>query len=401
MPFGKVAVLLSLGFILFGLNPVFAQKSKAQLEAERQASIKQINEMSTILERTTSRRSNSIDELYAINRRVEAQEEYLGTIQAEVSALEGEITELDEFIQALEADLQAFKDEYAALLYSAQKANLSDNRLLFMLSAQSFNEFWMRLNYMRQYGETRRDQAEQIRFVRDELTRQLADAALKKDEQEELYASQLVEQKKLEGLKDKQSDLISSLGNEEERLKSEIAQRKKEVEALEETIAELVRKELERRNNTVGPAPATPAAEALSAGFQSNRKKLPWPVASGFISLRFGRQKHPVIRGAEINNDGIDIRTNANETALAVFDGTVTNVAVMPPPYYYAVLIRHGEYFTVYTKVTDVLVKSGQTVRTKDPIGTVVTNGDGITELQFQIRRSTDLLNPEQWLKRK
>lgn len=401
MPFGKVAVLLSLGFILFGLNPVFAQKSKTQLEAERQASIKQINEMSTILERTTSRRSNSIDELYAINRRVEAQEEYLGTIQAEVSALEGEITELDEFIQALEADLQAFKDEYAVLLYSAQKANLSDNRLLFMLSAQSFNEFWMRLNYMRQYGETRRDQAEQIRFVRDELTRQLADAALKKDEQEELYASQLVEQKKLEGLKDKQSDLISSLGNEEERLKSEIAQRKKEVEALEETIAELVRKELERRNNTVGPAPATPAAEALSAEFQSNRKKLPWPVASGFISLRFGRQKHPVIRGAEINNDGIDIRTNANETALAVFDGTVTNVAVMPPPYYYAVLIRHGEYFTVYTKVTDVLVKSGQTVRTKDPIGTVVTNGDGITELQFQIRRSTDLLNPEQWLKRK
>lgn len=393
-----MALLLAC-FWLLG-TAAYGQRTKEQLEAERQANLRKIGEMSTILERTATQRKTTINELYALNRQIELQEGVLGTLQAEIKSLDGEISELDVFIAALEDDLDALRKEYAALLYSAQKANLDDNGLLFLLAADSFNEFWMRLSYIKDYGETRREQAEQIRMVRDALTRQLASAAAKKQEQEDLYASQLEEQDKLVQLKEAQGVLIADLGTREGELKEEIARRRKEVEALENTIAELVRKELERRNSTVGPTPLAPEAEALSANFQSNRRKLPWPVASGFISLRFGRQDHPVIRGAKINNDGIDIRTNANQTVMAVFDGTVTSVAVVPPPYYYAVIIRHGDYFTVYTKLREVMVKNGQQVKARDALGKVATNNDGVSELQFQIRRGTELLNPEEWIKK-
>ncbi|HAA13143.1 MAG TPA: hypothetical protein DCE41_16210 [Cytophagales bacterium] len=128
---------------------------------------------------------------------------------------------------------------------------------------------------------------------------------------------------------------------------------------------------------------------------------MPGPVASGFISLKFGRQPHPVIRGTEINNDGVDIRTNSGEQVRAVFDGTVTSVAVVPPPYHYAVIISHGDYFTVYTKLKEVTVKNGQRVRARDPIGYVFTNNEGVAELQFQVRRGTELLNPVDWLTKK
>ena len=400
MTFAKRAIFLLI--IGLALSPgALAQKSKAQLEAERRANLDKINQMSEILQKTASQRKNTVSELYAINRQIEAQETYLGTLQQEINALEGEITELDLFIQALEEDLTSLKEEYGALLYTAQKANLEQNRMLFLLSAQSFNEFWMRLNYMKQYGETRVDQAEQIRFVKDALIRQLADAAEKKNEREVLFANRLDEQDKLRELKQEQNNLVAELGKREGELQAEIAKRREEVEKLEDLIADLVRKELERRNNTVGPAPAAPDATALSDNFLSNRHKLPWPVNSGFVALRFGRQPHPVIRGAEINNNGVDIRTNGEETVHAVFQGTVASVAVVPPPYHYAVIIRHGEYFTVYTKLKDVTVKTGQQVNARDPIGTVITNGEGVSELQFQVRRNTQLLNPEDWLVRK
>ncbi|MEL6534635.1 MAG: peptidoglycan DD-metalloendopeptidase family protein [Bacteroidota bacterium] len=401
MPFAKALGLCFLFLLCIGSSSAWAQKSKSQLEAERQANLKKINEMSAILQRTSSEKKNSLSQLYAINRQIEAQETYLNTLEEEIITLEGEISELDLFIEALEDDLQALREEYAALLYTAQKANLEDNRLLFLLSADSFNDFWMRLNYMQKYGETRRDQSEQIRFVRDALTRQLADAAEKKNERETLYSNQLEEQEKLTALKAEQNGLIADLGQQEGELEDQIAKRKAEVEELENTIAELVRLEVERLNNTVGPSPQAPEAEALTDNFQSNRRRLPWPVASGFISLKFGRQPHPVIRGTQINNDGVDIRTNSGEQVRTVFDGTVTSVAVVPPPYYYAVIIRHGEFFTVYTRLKEVTVKNSQRVLTGDPIGYVSTNNEGVAELQFQVRRDTELLNPEDWLKKK
>ncbi|HAA21437.1 MAG TPA: peptidase M23 [Cytophagales bacterium] len=401
MPFAKWAKALTLLLLCLGTTTVWAQRSKAELEAERAASLKQINEMSAILQRTSSEKKNSLSQLYAINRQIEAQENYLNTLEEEIITLEGEITELDLFIEALENDLQALREEYAALLYTAQKANLEDNRLLFLLSASSFNDLWMRLNYMQKYGETRRDQSEQIRFVRDALARQLADAAEKKNERESLYTSQLEEQEKLTALKETQNGLVADLSQEEDQLEAQITQRKAEVEELENTIAELVRVELERRNSTVGPSPQAPEAEELTDNFQGNHRKLPWPVASGFISLKFGRQPHPVIRGTEINNDGVDIRTNSGEQVRAVFDGTVTSVAVVPPPYHYAVIISHGDYFTVYTKLKEVTVKNGQRVMARDPIGYVFTNNEGVAELQFQVRRGTELLNPVDWLTKK
>ncbi|WP_238531562.1 murein hydrolase activator EnvC family protein [Nitritalea halalkaliphila] len=143
--------------------------------------------------------------------------------------------------------------------------------------------------------------------------------------------------------------------------------------------------------------PMTPEVAALSASFAGNRGKLPWPVASGFISQKFGSTPHPTLKGYTIDNDGIDIQTTANADVRAVFDGVVMKVATVPG-YGGTVLIKHGEYFTMYSRLKTITVKSGQTVKARDVIGKVATNKDGISEVHFETWKGLTPMNPASWL---
>jgi murein hydrolase activator len=374
------------------------QKSKSQLQKERQQSLKKIKEVENILSETTAKKKNSLGELTALNQRVNEQQSLINSIKNELAFLENEIGETNGFINALQEDLTKLKKEYAAMLFAAQKANNSTTRLTFLFSASSFEQLVMRLRYMRQYGEKRKIQANAIIAVQGELGGQVKKIESKRAEKNILLKEELSENQNLADLKKKQNDLVKTLSKQEKALKQDLDEMKKALAALDKKINEIIKEEMERAAKEAKAKTATSAAAvALSASFADNRAKFPWPV-KGFVSLGFGRQKHPVLKGIYLENNGVNIQTAENEKVKSIFDGEVTAVAITPQ-IGNTVIIAHGEYFTVYSGLREVYVKRGQRVNINQEIGQVLSNAEGISELRFQIRKNTTPLDPQQWLR--
>ena len=385
-----------LGIMMLLFSPaLLAQKTKAQLQRERQQRLEKIKEVEKILSETSTKKKNSLGELTALNQRIREQESLISSIKAEIAFLENDISENNEFIEALEEDLKKLKEEYATMLFVAQKANNSATRLTFLFSAESFEQLMMRLRYMRQYSDRRKLQVEVITKVQAELTDQIRQIELKKSEKNNLLNDQLAENDNLAELKKKQNTVFRSLSKQERSLKNDLEETRKAVAALEKKINEIIREEVARAAREARGNSSVNVA--LSNSFEQNKTKFPWPV-SGFISQRFGRQKHPVLPNVTIQNEGVNIQTKQNEKVKTIFDGEVRAVAFIPP-LGSSVIISHGEYFTVYAGLKEVYVKRGQKVSTNQEIGQVLSNVDGISELRFQIRKSTTALDPQLWLR--
>lgn len=401
MTAGKVTVCLFIVTLFY--FPVEAQKSKAQLQKEKQQNLEKIKETEKILAETGAQKQNSLGELVALNERIQQQEALIKSIQSEVSLLDYDISENNQILEALENDLNKLKEEYEAMLFAAQKASGKIDKLTFLFSARSFDQLQMRLKYMEQYGQARQDQAAVIEKVQGILQEQIRVTELKRDEKNSLLRDELKESKQLADLKQKQRTLVRTLEKQEKQLRKDLDATRKAVAELDAMIAKIIKEELERaarearerekRNNRE----ATDAAIALSASFEENKNKFPWPV-TGFVSQKFGRQQHPVLKGIVIQNDGVNIQTKQGEGVRSIFNGEVSRVA-FTPGMGNTVIVKHGDYFTVYTGLKDISVKQGQRVTTNQELGKVLSNGEGISELRFQIRKNFDALDPQEWLR--
>ena len=383
-----------------------AQKSKSQLQKEKQQNLEKIKETEKILTETGEQKKNSIGELVALNQRILQQESLIKSIQSEISLLDYDISENNQIIDALERDLLKLKEEYSSMLFSAQKASGKVDKLTFLFSARSFDQLMMRLKYMEQYGKARQDQAVAIEKVQVILKDQVRVTELKRGEKNNLLKDELKQNIQLTGLKQKQRTLVRSLEKQEKQLRKDLETTRKAVAELDELIAKIIKEEIERaarearereRENKKNNREVADAGVALSSSFEDNRNKFPWPV-SGFVSQKFGRQQHPVLKGIVIQNDGVNIQTKQGEDVRSVFNGEVSAVA-FTPGIGSTVIIKHGEYFTVYTGLKEISVKKGQRITTNQEIGKVLSNSDGISELRFQIRKNFDALDPQEWLR--
>ena len=282
------------------------------------------------------------------------------------------------------------------MIYSSYKANRGFNILTFLFSAETFNQLNQRLKYLEQYADARKVQAEQIQVVAEELDQQRGEVEVKRDEQQVLLDQQLKESQKLLVLKNQKSSLVAQLTKKEGELRREVTNRKKSIDRLDATIAELVRRELESNN-----APSSASAislEEITSSFEQRKTKLNWPVASGFISKKFGTQPHPVLKRIKTENNGIDIQTNEQETVRSVFDGEVKMVGYLQGMNNF-VMVKHGSYFTVYSRLKSVSVQKGQAINAMDELGEVFTDSDGISELHFEVWKDFTKLDPEKWLR--
>ncbi|SFC87497.1 Septal ring factor EnvC, activator of murein hydrolases AmiA and AmiB [Flexibacter flexilis DSM 6793] len=397
--FGLAALLLTAPVAL-------AQKSKAELEEERKENQQKIEEAGRILEETTSEKKVTIGQLNALNQQVSARRRLINSINSEINLLTQDMSEIDIIKLSLERDMAKLRSEYATMLYAASKATVHD-RLMFILSAPTFNSMVMRVQYMKQYSEMRREQVEVIRRVSRTLESQQVKLVSKKKQKVTLLVAQLSENEKLQALKGQQKELVQQLSARERELRADLQARQDADQRMERMIADLVRREMRRAAREAREAnrevaeenkiTLTPEAAQLSNSFAGNKSRLIWPVASGFISGKFGRQPHPVLPRVYVDNLGVNIQTNQGEDVRAVFKGTVGFIANMPGAGTLVTII-HGDYFTVYGNLKDVSVKAGQKVKAKDRIGEVMTDKDGAAELQFQIWKVKDRLNPEAWL---
>lgn len=376
----------------------FAQKTKSQLENEKRENLKRIAEAEKILTDTEHEKKATIGQLRAINQQISARQSLIEALNQEVGLLDGEIGDLNIIIVALQNDLNNLKDEYAEMIYSSYRANRGYSKLTFLFSAKTFNQLFMRLKYLEQYAEARQIQAQQIEIVAEELTNQKNQVEIKKSEQQLLLNQQVAESKKLINLKSKQNSVIAKLNKKELQLKKELNDRKVAVDKLDNLIADIVKKELERSKSLSTAALAS--EEEITSFFEENKNKLQWPVSTGFVSSKFGKHPHPVIKGIMEDNPGIDIQTSQNATVRSVFEGKVVAVAIVPGMNN-VVLMQHGDYYTLYARLKDVKVKKGQRINKNEILGTVFSDKDGVSEVHFEVWKEYQKLNPEGWLAKK
>jgi septal ring factor EnvC (AmiA/AmiB activator) len=246
---------------------------------------------------------------------------------------------------------------------------------------------------MKQYGETRKLQAEQITKVQEELSGQVKEISVRREEKSKLLNDEVAATTSLTKLKQKQNSLVRNLEKQEKKLKKDLEETKKAVARLDKLIEDLIKEEMARaaRANKGDIA-------LLSNSFEENKAKFTWPVSSGFVSQKFGRQNHPALKNVIVNNNGVNIQTQENEKVKTIFDGEVRRVAFIQG-LGSTVIIKHGEYLTVYAGLKEVFVRSGQKVITNQEIGKVFSNNEGVSELRFQIFKNTTALDPQGWLK--
>ncbi len=414
MTAGRFNFLFLVTIILCAASVGAQHRNKAQLQKEKQQNIDKIKETEKILKETSQQKSNSLGELSALKQRISQQETLILSVQSEIELMDMDIGENNEILRSLQTDLKRLKVEYGAMVFSAQKTSGGISKLMFLFSAKTFDQLAMRVKYMEQYGNARKEQAAVIKKVQEQLAEQVLIVEGKKDEKTKLLNEEVDEKNNLDGLKQKQSVIVKSLTKEEKRLKVDLEETKKAVAKLDKVINDIIREEMERAAREAREAREAASAKnknnktketikvaenvvTLSNLFEENKSKFPWPT-SGFISQKFGRHPHPTLKGIVVDNLGINIQTSQGEKVKSIFSGEVRAVAFIPT-LGTSVIIMHGEYFTVYSGLKEVAVKKGQKVATNQEIGKLLVNSDGVSELRFRVTKNAVAMDPEIWLK--
>lgn len=409
----------------------YANQRKA-LELQRKELVKKISETKKVLEETRNKQNKSLADLKVIGQQIQNREKVINNVADEIAMLEKQIILQQAVISTLRDDLIRLKEEYGKSILGAYKQRNVYDKVMFVFSAQSFNQALKRIQYLNQLGDYRIHQAELILHTQTQIINELNELIAAKREKQGLIVLKEAEKKELEVDKKEESVVLQKLQQREKDLRRILAENEKAARKLNEAIGELIQQEIaaarkkeedarkrdaakantgstgKNKPNTPAPKPAatkagelylTPEALRLSNDFESNQNSLPWPVERGTITDKFGQHEHPTLKGVMVNNNGVDIETAKGASVRSVFKGTIKSIFSIPGMGK-IVLINHGKYYTAYAKLATVNVKEGQEVDTREVIGTVLTNDEDETEVHFEIWKVQQKQNPELWLKK-
>jgi murein hydrolase activator len=383
------------------------QKTKKQLEEE-------IRYTAKLLEETHKTKQNSLNKVILLNRQIEKRQSLINAISGEVGQIQGQMTVQQKQLSSLSDELKKMKAEYARMIYYAYKNLNANNRLLFIFSAEDFNQAYHRLLYYQQYSAYRRTQAELIRDAQMNLNRKQKELEETRQEKLTLARSQESEKSQLTQEKEEKDKTVKQLSQKEKDLEASLREKQKAAEKLTHEIEKMIASEIRAAAERARKADSRDAKakmtttpteimlthdeQALSSSFANNKGKLPWPSERGVITGKFGEHPHPVLKYVKVKNNGIDISTEKGSSVRTVFNGKVSRVMSFPN-LNKVVIIRHGEYLTVYSNLEEVSVKDGQNVSTRQVIGKVHTNPeDSRTDLHFEVWLGKTIQDPEVWL---
>ena len=386
---------MKLKFIVYILcllaMPVAAQNVKELQKQQRQLQ-QQLEETAKMLKQTKQSETATENKLNLLNNDIKTRKKLINNIQGEINALNGEMHTLRQKRSDLQAELEIAKQDYARLVRETHYAEMQQSPLLFLLSADNFQQLVRRIQYMQQFAAYRKEQVKRIESLQTEIDIQNTLLEERKQNRSTALQSQKREQDKLTRDERKQKDMLQSLKTKEKNLLAKQKEQQKKVDALNKKIEELIAKQV-RTTTTL-----TKEQKLIAGGFEANQGRLPWPVEKGFISGYFGKHQHPVHEHVTINNKGIYLQTVQGAAARAIYEGEVTWCAQMNGNY--AVIIQHGNYRSVYSPLKSITVKQGDKVKAKQTIGTIFTDSseDNKTELYFQLYKDRSILNPSLWL---
>ncbi len=386
--FVLILILLSGSYIVSG-------QTRAELEAQRKQALQDIRYVDNMLKQTSEEKTETMSELNMIRRKLVLRENVIGGLLEEQQLLEGRM-ELNKLaVDLMENDIKLLIKEYEKAIKHAQKVTKGNPDLAYILASKDLNQGYKRLKYLQQVAKYRRREAEVILELKSEVEENKD--KLEKDliEISELKATEERQKLSLQREQRNQRNVIKGLSQKESELKRELERKKRIADEIEKEIERVI--EEERRRNEI--TAMTPEEKLIGDDFSKNMGRLPWPVERGVITSQFGVHDHPVIKGAKINNIGVEITSGTKEMARAVFKGKVMSVFGISGGNM-AVIIRHGKFLTVYQNLVNIKVTPGDEVNAREYIGDVFFEGekDGKSTIKFMVYEEKEKKNPEKWL---
>lgn len=445
-----VGLLVVLGV---GLMPLRAQTTRAirQLEQQRNELKEQIAASETLLQSTKKDVKSQLADLALITGQIDERQKYLNTIESDVQTIQQEVDRLQVELSHLETELADKKAKYERSVKYMYRNKSIQEKLMFIFSAENLTQMYRRMRYVREYTDFQRLQGIQVQRKQQQVTAKQRTLVASRKAKEELLAQGEAEKQKLQEQEQQRKTLVASLQKKQRSLQSELNKQRKSANKLNAQIDRLIEIEIEKarkreeerkaaearrlaeekrfaearaaearrkeaaRTETSGSkeedaviTPATPKMDAykvdsddrtLVSSFEKNRGALPVPITGPYVIVgHYGQYDVPGLRNVRLDNKGIDIKGQAGANARAIFDGEVS--AIFQYNGLTNVLVRHGNYISVYCNLQSVQVQKGSKIHTRDIIGKIHTNAEGNTILHFQLRKETAKLNPEVWIRR-
>ena len=407
-------------FIFFSFiipSILFSQNNeKKNLQDKKSKLQNEIKLTNSLLNKAKKQRTQSVTMLNTLNRQIQSRQEIIHTLNIEVNLAKIQIEKLKNEIQTTKQSLvkqrellDTLKSEYSLMIRDAYFNRNAHKKLAFVFSSQNYNQAFKRLRYLQEYSLFRQNQAKEILVVEQQLNDELLKLkqqkvlllVAKNQKSKSLEESQ-TEVRVLADEKSSQNTLLSSLKKKETQLKKDLQSKKYLASQLEKQIRKFIEEEIRIAKAKSSGAniilELTPEQQIVSEKFTLNKGKLPWPVERGVIIERFGVQSHPVLKGIETFNNGVKITTEEGAEIRSIFDGQVSRIIDIPGAGK-AVIVSHGDYFTVYSNLLEVSVKRGETVLLKEKLGTVITkNTEKETITELQIWKGSEKMDPSSWL---
>ena len=377
------------------LLPAYGESVK-ELQNKQKKLQQEIEQTNKMLNQTKKDEKATLNKLQLLGKNIQNQKQLIRTLDNEIVALNEQMNELSMTRDSLQKILEGYKNDYATMVRQSHFARVQQSPLLFLLSSDSFQQLARRARYLQEFAHYRQQQVKRIENTQAEIDIQNDLLQANKNDKQTALSSRKREQENLKRDERKQQNMLNQLKSKEKNLTKQINQKQKKVNELNRKIDEMIRKQAEKASKTT----LTKEQQLIAGGFEANKGRLPWPVEKGMISGHFGKQQHPVYAQVIMDNKGIYLQTVAGAKARAVYKGEVTSCFMVGGTY--AVIVQHGNYRTVYSNLSQLNVKQGDMVETKQTVGTIFTDPeqDQKTELYFQVYKDRDIQNPELWIAR-
>ncbi len=406
---------------LVALNFTYAQTNPKvkEMESQRYKLEQQLAESRKLLSSAQKDIDGQLAQLSALTAQIKKQKQFVARLDADVKAINRELKSIEEQIRILQAELERRREHYAKALQMMTNKNTFENKLMFLLSAESFNQMVRRMRYLREYSNFQQKQGEQLIAQQQDLENKRIELEQTREAKKTLLAKRIEEQKQLDKQQAEQNKLVAGLKKKQKEIRNRMVAQQRERDKLNREIERIIEEELraqeteQRKQRSKGEEPATAkgdktmlaykesaADRKLSGSFESNKGKLPVPITGPYLlTSRYGVNYVEGLKNVKFNNHGVDVRGQEGCSARAIFDGTVSFVFEHPQvPGSFIVMVRHGQYISAYFNLTALKVKKGDKVKINEPLGLVITDVAGNCTMQFQLRKDKQSMNPELWV---
>jgi len=400
-------IILLITFLL-ATSSLFNQeeKEKINLQNKYNSILKDIKGIESLIEETESKKNQNLNQLNSLSAKIDSRKTLIDNINDQIYILDLSINEKKSQCNSMNESIKVLKKDYAKMVYYSYKNMNTTSTISFLLSAETFNQALRRLNYLKSYAKFRENEAKQLKETIAGIELKVEKLEYEKELKKQLLNQEEHQKKILITEKLQKNNLVTKLKSDSEKLNEQISKKNQSALALNNQIQKIIQEEIlaaeakakEHKKSNSEAAVAFEIKETkLSKDFVNNKGKLPWPVKTGHIVTHFGKHPHPTL-DITISNNGVDIRTESGQSTTTIFNGVVVNSFYLPTTQN-SIIIKHGEYFTVYSNLKTVTVNLGDHVKTGQKLGIAYTSEDKITKVHLEVWKSTTKLNPELWIK--